>query len=365
MPGSRPASRSRPVPREGSAEPAMHEWKEIQSQETDREQRLDRFLAAQLPDLSRARLQELIRAGSVLRDGVALTRPAEKLQGGEVLQVRLDPRPALALQAQELPLDILYEDDDLVVLNKPAGMVVHPGAGCREGTLANALLHHFETLSRRGGDDRPGIVHRLDRFTSGVLAVARSDAAHQALAAQFQARTVEKTYWALVHGAVRKDHGEIDAPIERDRVRRTRMTTKRQGGRKALTEYRVQERFTTQVPQRGSSTLRSIAYTWLNVRIHTGRTHQIRVHLASIGHPVAGDPLYGAPATLPGPGSLTGLKLPRVFLHAGQLCLDHPRTGERLCFDAPLPAELQEWLGILRKQSQVTVPTASTRPAGR
>lgn len=343
----------------------MHEWKELQSQETDREQRLDRFLAAQLPELSRARLQEMIRAGAVLRDGTPLTRPAEKLRGGEALQVRMDPRPPLALEAQELPLDILYEDEELVVVNKPAGLVVHPGAGCREGTLANALLHHFETLSSHGGDDRPGIVHRLDRFTSGVLAVARTDAAHQALARQFQARTVEKTYWALVHGSVRKDHDTIDAPIERDRNHRTRMTTRRQDGREALTEYWVQERFAAQVAQRGSSTLRSIAYSWLKVRIHTGRTHQIRVHLASIGYPVAGDALYGAPAAMPGPGSLTGLKLPRVFLHAGQLCLDHPRTGERMGFDAPLSMELQEWLKVLRDASVVTAPATSIRSAGR
>lgn len=343
----------------------MHEWKELRSQEMDREQRLDRFLAAQLPDLSRARLQAMIRAGAVLRDGAPLLRPSEKLRGGEVLQVRIDSRPPLALEAQDLPLDILYEDEDLVVLNKPAGMVVHPGSGCREGTLANALLHHFETLSRHGGDDRPGIVHRLDRFTSGVLAVARTDAAHQALAQQFQARTVEKMYWALVHGSVRKDHGEIDAPIDRDRNRRTRMTTTRQGGREARTEYWAQERFIVQVPQRGSSRLRTVAYTWLKVRIHTGRTHQIRVHLASIGHPVAGDILYGAPAALPGPGSLTGLKLPRVFLHAGQLCLDHPRTGERLCFTAPLPTELQEWLRILHQECEVTARPSSTGSAGR
>lgn len=339
----------------------MDEWKELHSQEADREQRLDRFLTAQLPDMSRARLQELIRAGAVLRDGVPLTRPAEKLRGGEVLRVRLDPRPPLTLEAQELPLDILFEDEDLIVLNKPAGIVVHPGAGCREGTLANALLYHFESLSSHGGDERPGIVHRLDRFTSGVLAVARNDAAHQALAAQFQARTVEKTYFALVHGALRHDRGEINAPIDRDRIRRTRMTTRRQGGREAVTEYWVQERFTVQAPQRGRSTPRPIAYSWLKVQIHTGRTHQIRVHLASIGHPVAGDPLYGAPAALPGPGPLTGLKLPRVFLHAGRLCLDHPRSGERLCFEAPLPAELREWLSILREQCQVAVPAVTTR----
>ena len=334
----------------------MNELQEIRSQEGDRDQRLDRFLATQLPQLSRARLQELIRAGAVLREGEALTRPAERLRGGELLQVRLEPRPPLALAAQDLPLDILYEDEDLVVLNKPAGLVVHPGAGCREGTLANALLHHFETLSSHGGEDRPGIVHRLDRFTSGVLAVARNDAAHQALAAQFQARSVEKIYWALVHGSLRRDHDEIEAPIDRDRQRRTRMTTKRKSGREALTEFWVQERFASRVPQPGSSNLRPIAYSWLKVRIHTGRTHQIRVHLASIGHPVVGDRLYGAPAVLPGPGTLTGLELPRVFLHAGELCLDHPRTGARLCFQAPLPAALESWLAMLRQQSD-TVET--------
>lgn len=343
----------------------MPEWREIRSQETDRDQRLDRFLAVQFPDLSRARLQEMIRSGAVLREGEALSRPAERLRGGELLQVRVEPRPAPALEAQELPLDLLYEDEDLVVLNKPAGLVVHPGAGCREGTLANALLHHFKTLSSHGGEDRPGIVHRLDRFTSGVLAVARNDAAHQALAAQFQARTVEKTYWALVHGAVARDHGEIDASIDRDLQRRTRMTTKRKGGREARTEFWVQARFSSRVPQPGSSKLRAIAYSWLKVRIHTGRTHQIRVHLASIGHPVAGDRLYGAPAALPGPGTLTGIELPRVFLHAGELCLDHPRTGERLCIRAPLPEQLKEWLTALRQQSdhvEEVRPAAAVSP---
>jgi 23S rRNA pseudouridine1911/1915/1917 synthase len=222
---------------------------------------------------------------------------------------------------EDLPLDILYEDDAVIALNKPAGMVVHAGAGNHSGTLVNRLVHHFAALSKVGGDVRPGIVHRLDKGTSGVLLVARTDAAHQALAAQFSGRSVEKTYFALVHGNVRADSGRIATPIERDSLRRIRMTTKSGVGRSALTEYRVRQRFEK--------------FTFLEVRIHTGRTHQIRVHLASIGHPVAGDRLYGGQAAQ------------RIFLHAWRIVFASPETGERIAVEAPLPADLNEWLASL------------------
>ena len=209
----------------------------------------------------------------------------------------------------------------MIAINKPAGLVVHAGAGARSGTLVNRLVHHFSALSQVGGDLRPGIVHRLDKGTSGVLLVARNDAAHRALAAQFAGRTVEKTYLALVHGKVRDEQGRVTTPIARDPVRRIRMTTKLGTGRSALTEYRVLQRFEK--------------FTYLEVRIGTGRTHQIRVHLASIGHPVAGDRLYGAPPA------------ERIFLHAWRIVFTSPATDQRVTVEAPLPAELTEWLASL------------------
>ncbi|MBV9746968.1 MAG: RluA family pseudouridine synthase, partial [Acidobacteriia bacterium] len=236
-----------------------------------------------------------------------------------------DPAPLRALP-EEIPLSVLYEDNDVVAIDKPAGMVVHAGAGVREGTLVNALLHRYAALSSVGGSLRPGIVHRLDRYTSGVLLVAKNDAAHRALAAQFSGRTLEKVYVALVHGVVKPESGRIDRPIARDPVRRTRMTVRLRQGRAAWTEYRVVGRFAK--------------FTLLEARIGTGRTHQIRVHLSSIGHPVVGDTLYGAPAKAPG---LPDLK--RYFLHARRIRFRQPTTGEEISVEAELPEELREWLG--------------------
>jgi len=216
------------------------------------------------------------------------------------------------------------------VVDKPAGMVVHAGAGHHQGTLVNALLHHFGTLSSVNGDLRPGIVHRLDRDTSGVLAVARHDRAHQSLAAQFHDRTVEKVYLAVAHGHFPRETGRITSPITRDPVRRVRMTAKLGSGRSALTDYQVLENF-------------GIA-SYLQVRIGTGRTHQIRVHLASIGHPIVGDRLYGAPANPPGLPPLN-----RFFLHAYRLTFRSPRSGEVITIESPLPPDLQEFLHSLRQ----------------
>jgi 23S rRNA pseudouridine1911/1915/1917 synthase len=258
----------------------------------------------------------------VLVEGRA-AKASQSLHGGEHIEVTPAPLVPLKAVAEDIPLDVLYEDADVVAVNKSAGMVVHAGAGAHSGTLTNALVHRFGALSAVGGDSRPGIVHRIDRYTSGVLLVARSDAAHLSLARQFAVRTVEKVYIALVHGAVKTDTGRIMKPITRDPVRRTRMTARLDSGRTAITDYKVLRRFEK--------------FTLLEVRIGTGRTHQIRVHLASIGHVVAGDKLYGAPA---GPSA-------RFFLHAARISFDSPSTGERITVEAPLPGELEEWLSSL------------------
>ncbi len=250
------------------------------------------------------------------------------LKDGQEVEVEPAEPPPLKAFAEELPFEVLYEDEAVIAVNKPAGMVVHAGAGNYAGTLVNALLHRYGSLSQTSGPLRPGIVHRLDRFTSGVILVARTDAAHRALAAQFAARTVEKTYLALVHGAVKAEQGRVDKPVTRDPVRRVRMTAALGRGREARSEYRVLRRCQD--------------YTLLEVRIGTGRTHQIRVHLASIGHPVAGDRLYGAPAKapVPAPG--------RYFLHAQRLRFVSPGTGGAVTVEAPLPADLVAWLeGLL------------------
>ncbi len=286
--------------------------------------RLDQFLHGALPAYSRARLQEWIRAGRVLVDGRS-GKPSQSLRGGERIEVTPAPLAPLSATAEDIPLDILYEDADVVAVNKPAGMMVHAGAGAHSGTLTNALVHRFGELSAVGGGLRPGIVHRIDRYTSGVLLVARTDAAHLNLARQFAARTVEKVYIALVHGTLAAESGRIAKPIARDPIRRTRMTARLGTGRTALTEYKVLRRFEN--------------FTLLEVRIGTGRTHQIRVHLASIGHVVAGDRLYGAP---PGPAA-------RFFLHAARIGFQSPSTGERITVEAPLPVELEEWLGSLAR----------------
>ena len=245
------------------------------------------------------------------------------LRGAEAVEVEPADLTPLRATPENLPLEILYEDGDVIAINKPAGLVVHAGAGVHSGTLVNALLHHFQTLSTLGGETRPGIVHRLDRNTSGVILVARTDAAHRNLAAQFSGRKVEKTYLALVHGKLKQDRGRITAPITRDPVRRTRMTSRLGTGRSALTEYTVLRRFSK--------------FTLLELRIGTGRTHQIRVHLANAGHPVAGDKLYGAPAR----------ELDRFFLHAHRIRFDSPSTGGRVTVESPLPEDLAQWMAEL------------------
>ena len=279
--------------------------------------RLDHFLQEQLPQYSRSRLQSWIKEERVTVDGHPV-RASLMLRGGEQIQVSPADPPPLKASPENLPVEILYQDDSVIAINKPAGMVVHAGAGAHSGTLVNRLVHHFATLSDVGGALRPGIVHRLDKDTSGVLLVARTDAAHRALAEQFAGRTVEKTYLALVEGSVASDSGRIVKPIARDPVRRVRMTAKLATGRTALTSFRVLKRFP--------------GFTYLEVRIGTGRTHQIRVHLQSLGYPVAGDRLYGAKAA------------ERMFLHAWRIGFTSPATGDPVAVLAPLPEELSAWL---------------------
>ena len=304
--------------------------------------RLDQFLVSQLPDISRARVQELIAQEKVLVNA----KPAKaslKLRGDERIEI-LGPadRPPLRAIAEDIPLDIVYEDSDLAVVNKPAGMMVHAGAGATDdernrGTLVNALLHRFGQLSDVGGELRPGIVHRLDKETSGLIVVAKNDAAHRKLAAQFSGRQVKKAYIALVHGRIKDDRGTISSAISRDVVRRIRMTTRRSEGRSAVSHYQVVERLDSRFGK----------FTLVRVTIETGRTHQIRVHMASIGHPVVGDCLYGAPAEIR-PRSGRAITLDRNFLHSAELQLAQPHTGEHLEFSSPLPPELEQFLRTLR-----------------
>jgi 23S rRNA pseudouridine1911/1915/1917 synthase len=303
----------------------------------DATKRLDQYLATHLDSISRARVQEMIAEGKVLVND-APAKSSLKLRGGERISVLGEAhRPPLKAIAEEIPLDIVYEDDDLTVINKPAGMMVHAGAGATDdarnrGTLVNALLHHMTSLSQVSGDLRPGIVHRLDKETSGLILVAKNDDAHRKLSAQFAAREVKKKYVALVHGWVKKDSGTLTQSISRDPVRRMKMTARLAGGRTALTHYRVARRLDTKFGK----------FTLLDIKIDTGRTHQIRVHVSAMGHPVVGDTTYGAPKQARGKNAVTAL--PRNFLHAAELEFQHPRTGKPVALKSPLPPELQEFL---------------------
>jgi len=304
-------------------EPGHARQAEVTAGEADAGLRLDRLLANSLPEMSRSRLKALIEAGQVRAGADTIVEPSYRVKPGQSFAIII-PQPAPASPiGQAIPLEILHEDADLIVVNKPAGMAVHPAPGSPDTTLVNALIAHCgATLSGIGGVMRPGIVHRLDRQTSGVILVARTDAAHRDLAAQFASRQVEKEYLAVVRGAVKREHDRVDAPIERDPVHRIRMTARTGRGRKALTEYWVTARST------------AANFTELRVRIHTGRTHQIRVHMASIGHPVAGDSTYGAPPEA---------NLGRFFLHARRIAFRSPASGEPVEVESPLPPELAAW----------------------
>jgi 23S rRNA pseudouridine1911/1915/1917 synthase len=302
-------------------------------------QRLDRFLVSQLPELSRTRIQALMDEGRVQVSGVA-RKPSYKTEPGETVTVEIPPLPPPGVAAEDIPLDVLYEDEDLLVINKPSGMIVHPGAGAESGTLVAALLHRaggMDGLSTIGGPMRPGIVHRLDKGTSGVLIVARTDAAHKKLVEAFRERQVEKIYLALLHGKVKGEAGRIDLPVARDLHRRARMTARRREGREARTDWRVLFRFG--------------GYTLVQAGLHTGRTHQIRVHFSAFACPVVGDTLYGAPAQ-ERVGTVLLPPLGRNFLHAARVAFLHPRTGKRLEVRAPLPPELVSYAQELARAAE-------------
>jgi 23S rRNA pseudouridine1911/1915/1917 synthase len=289
--------------------------------------------------MSRTRIQSLMDEGRVLVDGSTM-RPSHRIEPGEIVVVDIPPPPAPGVPAENIPLEIIFEDADIAVVNKPAGMIVHPGAGGGAGTLVGALLGRYGTtggLSTIGGPLRPGIVHRLDKETSGVVVIARTDAAHLRLVTEFRDREVEKNYVALLHGAVKEEAGRIELPIARDLRRRARMTARRRAGREARTDWRV--------------LLRLGSFTLIEAGLHTGRTHQIRVHFSALGWPVVGDTLYGAPRQerislelLP--------PLGRNFLHAARLAFTHPRTGKRVEFRAPLPEGLIRYLRTIARASK-------------
>jgi 23S rRNA pseudouridine1911/1915/1917 synthase len=277
--------------------------------------RLDRFLAKTAPEFSRSRIQALIRRGHITVNGVA-PRARDLIRAGDRIVLVEPPMEAIDLAPEQIALSVLFEDDDLIVINKPAGVSVHPGAGRKSGTLVNALLAHCKDLSGIGGKERPGIVHRLDKETSGCLVVAKNDFAHIDLARQFASRTVDKIYLALVAGNLRRASGNIVAPIARHRIHRKKMAIAREGGRMARTDFKVVR------TGRGASLL--------ECRLHSGRTHQIRVHLQHLGYPILGDAIYG--------GRRAG-QFTRQMLHAWKLGFDHPRGKGRMDFEAPLPED--------------------------
>jgi len=299
--------------------------------------RLDRMVVKECPELSRTRVQELIEEGLVRLNGKS-AKDSQKVRAGDVIEVVARPRAPLQAEAESIPLEVLYEDDDVLAINKPAGMMVHAGAGNSRGTLVNALLGRGEALSQANDPLRPGIVHRIDKDTSGILLVAKNDFAHAKLAEGFRLRTIKKTYLALVQGLLKEERGRIELPIARDPNRRSRMTAKDAGrlpnSRAARTDWRVLARIDTT--------------TLVEVQLHSGRTHQIRVHFSALKHPVVGDTLYGAAGqlhvgsgTLPAPG--------RNFLHAAKIGFPQPRNGETIQVAAPLPVELYRFLGKLAK----------------
>ncbi len=353
----------------------MDECRMIDVPEAARGQRLDRFLTEQLDGVSRARVQLLIEQGGVLADGQQ-AKASLRLRGGERITLTGEPHPApLKATPEAIPLEIVYEDADLAVVNKPAGMMVHAGSGRNEdarsrGSVVNPLLYRFKNLSRAGGELRPGIVHRLDKDTSGLIVVAKNDRAHAALSKMFAGRQIRKTYIALVEGAVTRDQGTISAAVSRDRVRRRRMTTQtNQNARTAVSHYEVVQRIASRFGR----------FTLVRVRIETGRTHQIRVHMASLGHPVVGDTLYGGAgqltdqAAMPARSSRAArrkaeperIKLGRNFLHAARLEFTQPITGQRLELEAPLPEELVEFLSRIEEARVESNGTRDRFGAGR
>lgn len=304
-------------------------------------QRLDLYLAEQLPEKSRSQIKKLIEEGRVTIDGTAV-RAALKLRGGEELRVAIPEAMTVETLPENIPLEILYQDSDLIVINKPAGMVVHPAAGHHSGTLVNALLHHCRDLSGISGELRPGIVHRLDKDTSGVMVAAKNDAAHQELSRQFKLHSISRRYVALVCGLFQNDTGTIDSPLGRHPVNRKKMSGIGRTGRRAVTHWQVLKRY-----DRDRITLVELA-------LETGRTHQIRVHLSEMNRPILGDPVYSRPGRINALAD-TGLRrlagqLGRQALHARLLGFTHPATGEDLNFEAPLPDDMQRIVDYLEQK---------------
>jgi 23S rRNA pseudouridine1911/1915/1917 synthase len=300
--------------------------------------RLDRFLVSQLPALSRSQIQSLIDEGRVLVDGDAL-KASHHVASGETVHIEIPPTPAAGVEAEPIPLDILFEDEDVAVVNKPAGMIVHPGAGADAGTLVAALLNRFGDagLSTTGGPLRPGIVHRLDKDTSGAILVARTNEAHRKLVDDFRERRIDKTYLALLHGSIKGQSGSVELAVARDLRRRSRMTARRREGREARTDWRV--------------LLRLKNYSLIEADLRTGRTHQIRVHFSALSCPVVGDTLYGAPRQ-ERTASVLLPPLNRNFLHAARIAFLHPRTSRRIEVRAPLPLQLVDYLAALASAVQ-------------
>jgi 23S rRNA pseudouridine1911/1915/1917 synthase len=296
-------------------------------------ERLDRYLSAQVPDLSRSRIQKLIEQGQIQVNGEICRSKKEPVQAGDRIAVTIPEAEPLDLQPEEMPLQILYEDEHLIILNKPMGLVVHPAPGHANGTLVNALLAYCgNQLAGIGGVQRPGIVHRLDKDTSGAIAIAKTDLAHQHLQAQFKSKTARREYLAVVYGAPAAPQGTINASIGRHFNDRKKMAVvpEEKGGRRAITHWQIEERLGN--------------YTVMRFQLETGRTHQIRVHSAHIGYPVVGDPAYGA-------GRSVGVNLTGQALHAYKLRLQHPVTGEWIEAIAPLPAEFARLVEVLRRRA--------------
>jgi len=297
-------------------------------EQIDDKKRVDVFLAEKMPEHSRSYIQKLLKDGFVLVNGEKV-KPNFKVKSGSVIYVSLPPPQTMSLKAEPMELDIVYQDDDIVVVNKPQGMVVHPAPGNYSGTLVNALLYSCNELSGIGGVIRPGIVHRLDKDTSGLLVVAKNDAAHHSLSQQIKDRTLKRVYWCVVEGNIKKDRGVISASIGRHPTNRKKMAVLNSlNARPAVTHYKVLERFGE--------------YTLVEARLETGRTHQIRVHMAYIGHPVVGDSVYG--------GKKQRFNLKGQVLHAKRLGLIHPSAGEYMEFEAPLPEHFENLLKALRKK---------------
>lgn len=303
----------------------------LQASAEDRGHRLDVFLTSRLDRVTRSHVQALNKSGAIRIDGLQ-EKDGYKIRGSETIEIDLRPAEPISMEAVSMSLKIHYEDEDLAVIEKPAGLVVHPGAATGNNTIVHGLLFHFQNLSRSGGQTRPGIVHRLDKWTSGLLIVAKDDWTHAQLTRAFQERAVQKTYIALVHGKMPQPSAEISLSIGRHSTNRTRMTTQPARGRAALSSYRVLEELN--------------GFSLLEVKIMTGRTHQIRVHLSAIGHPVVGDNVYGE--TKFKEFSKKFGVLGRYFLHAAELRFAHPKTGIAMKFESPLPVELRSLLERIR-----------------